>query len=85
MLHDTISGCKTYSPTTQNECSVCVAGTTLFTKSTKCTPVLEITGCATYSDTTTCTSCLDNYDFVDNICLPILPTDNCLRKIGGVC
>lgn len=85
LAHQFISLCKTYSQSVKDQCVDCNAGTQIFVKSSLCNAVVEINGCQTYLDATTCSVCKDEYNKVGANCVNLDNQDLCLRRIEGTC
>jgi len=69
--HVTVANCLTYSGSQFNQCVSCAVGYYPFNYNTVCGSITAIANCATYSATTTCSSCVSGYFLNNNACSSI--------------
>ena len=83
--HSEIQNCKKYSKNTAKKCLECENTTILLSKITNCKKAF-IKGCKKYINPSSCLTCEENYNKIDNYKCEILnPSLNCLRATNDIC
>ncbi len=85
--HDDVpSNCLVSSQNTVDHCVKCSLDHILVESSRRCKPISYVPFCAAYSSPSTCQTCQDEYQLINNNnCSQIPPGENCLQKEGSIC